>query len=168
MTDDAHGLGFGRGEPVDLQMGTLSKGAGSVGGYVCGRAEVIAFLENRARSLMFSTGLPPASVAAASAALLILKDDDGLRRKPLENARRFTTALGRGPAQSPIVPVILGEAGRALEASAALESRGYLAVAIRPPSVPPETARLRFAFSARHEPDDIDRAAAVLSELGYA
>jgi 8-amino-7-oxononanoate synthase len=168
MTDDAHGLGFGGDEPVDLQMGTLSKGVGSVGGYVCARAEVIAFLENRARSLMFSTGLPPASVAAAAAALRILKSDGSLRRKPLENARRFTSVLGREPAQSPIVPVILGDASRALEASGALEAHGYLVVAIRPPSVPPGTARLRFAFSAQHEPQDIERAAAVLKEHGYA
>jgi 8-amino-7-oxononanoate synthase len=168
MTDDAHGLGFGSGEPVDLQMGTLSKGAGSSGGYVCARAEVIAFLENRARSLMFSTGLPPASVAAAAAALRILKGDDALRGRPLENARRFTAALGRQRAQSPIVPVILGDARRALDASAVLEKHGYLAVAIRPPSVPQGTARLRFAFSAGHEPRHIEGAAAVLQEHGYA
>jgi 8-amino-7-oxononanoate synthase len=167
MTDDAHGLGFGPDEPVDLQMGTLSKGAGSSGGYVCARSEVIAFLENRARSLMFSTGLPPASVAAAAEALRILKSDEALRRKPVENARRFTAALGRERAQSPIVPVILGEPRRALEASAALEAHGYLAVAIRPPSVPPGTARLRFAFSAEHEPHDIERAAGILKECGY-
>jgi 8-amino-7-oxononanoate synthase len=168
MTDDAHGLGFGQAAPVDLQMGTLSKGAGSAGGYVCARAEVIAFLENRARTLMFSTGLPPAVVAAAAAALRILKQDEALRRKPLENARRFTRALGRAPAASPIVPVVVGDSRRGLEASAMLEAHGYLAVAIRPPSVPPGTARLRFAFAAAHESQAIEQAAALLKQHGYA
>ncbi len=168
MTDDAHGLGLGSAGPADVRMGTLSKAAGSCGGYVCARSEVIAFLENRARTLMFTTGLPPASVAAARAGLQILKDDEALRRKPLENARTFTKALGREPAASPIVPVIVGDASRALEASAALEAAGYLAVAIRPPSVPPGTARLRFAFSAGHEAHQIERAAGLLKTHGYA
>src|SRR5262249_22288172 len=120
-----------------------------------------------ARSLMFSTGLAPASVAAAAAALRIIRDRPELRARPLANARRFTAALGRPPAASPIVPVILGEPGRAMEASAMLEQNGLLVVAIRPPSVPTGTARLRFAFSATHEPDAIDRAAALLKEHQY-
>jgi 8-amino-7-oxononanoate synthase len=168
LTDDAHGLGICRAEEADLQMGTLSKAAGSYGGYVCGRAEVIAFLESKARSLLFATGLPPASVAAATAALTILKDDERLVRQPLENARRFTAALGREPAQSPIVPVIVGEPETALAASAMLEAHGFLVVPIRPPTVPPGTARLRFAFSAMHEADDVERAAALLREHGFA
>ncbi len=129
MTDDAHGLGICSAQEADLQMGTLSKAAGSYGGYVCARSEVIAFLENKARSLLFATGLPPASVAAAAAALAIMKEDPALVQKPLENARRFTAALGREPAQSPIVPVIVGEAEAALAASAMLEVHGYLVVA---------------------------------------
>lgn len=168
MTDDAHGLGICSADPADVQMGTLSKAAGSYGGYVCARSEVIALLENRARSLLFATGLPPASVAAATAALRIMRDDQGLVKKPLENARRFTAALGRQPAQSPIVPVILGQAGAALAASAMLEAHGYLVVAIRPPTVPQGTARLRFAFSALHEEHDVDRSAALLKEHGHA
>lgn len=168
MTDDAHGLGVCPPRPADVQMGTLSKAVGAAGGYVCGSSDLIAWLENRARSLMFATGLPPASVAAAAAALRIIRDDPALRARPVENARRFTAALGRPPAQSPIVPVVLGEPERALAASAMLERNGLLVVAIRPPSVPPGTARLRFAFSAAHEPDAIDRAAALLKEHRYA
>jgi 8-amino-7-oxononanoate synthase len=167
MTDDAHGLGVCPPRPADVQMGTLSKALGGVGGYVCGSAELIAWLENRARTLMFSTGLPPAAVAAAAAALRIIRDDPELRARPLENARRFTAKLGRPPAESPIVPVVLGEPERALAASAMLESQGLLVVAIRPPSVPPGTARLRFAFSAQHEAEPIDRAADLLREYGY-
>ena len=79
MTDDAHGLGICSSEAADVQMGTLSKSVGSCGGYVCGPAELIAWLANRSRSLLFSTGLPPASVAAAVAALRIIRDDEDLR-----------------------------------------------------------------------------------------
>jgi 8-amino-7-oxononanoate synthase len=168
LTDDAHGLGILPTQPVDLQMGTLSKALGGCGGYVCAASEVIAWLENRARTLMFTTGLPPATVAAAAAALRVLRDEPERRARPLENARLFTTALGRPDAESPIVPVVLGEPARALAASAMLERNGLLVVAIRPPSVPPGTARLRFAFSAMHEPEPIERAAALLKEHGYA
>jgi 8-amino-7-oxononanoate synthase len=168
MTDDAHGLGICSSEAADVQMGTLSKAVGSVGGYVCGSSELIEWLVNQARSLVFSTGLPPASTAAAVAALRIIRDDEELRMKPLENARLFTAALGRPPAVSPIVPVVVGEPERALAASAMLREHGILAVAIRPPTVPPDTARLRFAFSALHEPEPIERAAALLKAHGYA
>ncbi len=168
MTDDAHGLAITNADEADVQMGTLSKAAASYGGYVCAKAEVIALLENSARSLIFSTGLPPASVAAAATALAIMSEEPDLVQKPRENARRFTTAPGRPPAQSPIVPMIVGEAERALAASAMLERHGFLVVAIRPPSVPPGTARLRFAFSAWHEPDQIERVAALLKEHGFA
>jgi 8-amino-7-oxononanoate synthase len=198
LTDDAHGLGIcsahsahvasstdavdstdtaasadatysaGAADAVDVQVGTLSKAVGCYGGYVCAKADVISFLENRARSLIYSTGLPAVTIAAATAALRILRDDPILRAKPLENARRFTRALGREPAQSAIVPVVVGQSERALAASALLEANGLLAVAIRPPSVPPGTARLRFAFSAQHDTEPIERAAALLKEHGYA
>jgi 8-amino-7-oxononanoate synthase len=168
MTDDAHGLGFGSSVAADVQMGTLSKAVGSCGGYVCGAAELIDWLTNRSRTLLFSTGLPPASVAAAVAALRIIRDDEALRARAMENARRFTDALGRPEASSPIVPVIVGTPARALAASAMLQEHGLLAVAIRPPSVPAGTARLRFAFSALHEAGPIERAAALLKEHGYA
>jgi 8-amino-7-oxononanoate synthase len=167
ITDDAHGLGISESHGADIQMGTLSKAAGSYGGYVCARREVIAFLENRARSLIFSTGLPPASVAAAAAAVKIMMADPELARKPVENARLFTSALARPPAQSPIVPVIVGEPERALAASAMLESEGFLVVPIRPPTVPPGSARLRFAFSVHHDAESIDRVASLLKRHGY-
>jgi 8-amino-7-oxononanoate synthase len=167
MTDDAHGLGICSAHEADLQMGTLSKAAGSYGGYICARSEVIAYLENKARSLLFATGLPPASVAAAAAALEIIQNEPDLAQQPLANARRFTTALGRESAQSPIVPVIVGEPDKALAASAMLAAHRYLVVPIRPPSVPPGTARLRFAFSAMHEAHDIARVAELLNEHGY-
>jgi 8-amino-7-oxononanoate synthase len=168
LTDDAHGLGMIDPQPADLQMGTLSKAVGSYGGYVCASADVIAYLTNRARTLLFSTGLPPATVAAAIASLRIIRDNPELRARPLANAVEFTRILGRAPAQSAIVPVKIGAAERALAASGMLESHGYLVIAIRPPTVPPETARLRFAFTAMHQKADIQRVAALLIEHGYA
>ena len=175
MVDDAHGLGVvggGRGArfahatlpDIPLQMGTLSKAVGGYGGYLCASRAVIDLIENRARSFVYSTGLPPATVAAASAALDIVAGDPDLAAKPLRNARRFTRAAGVPDAQSAIVPVILGKAEHALAASRRLEEEGFLAVAIRPPTVPDGTARLRFAFTAGHADADIDRLAALMRE----
>ncbi|HEV2161443.1 MAG TPA: 8-amino-7-oxononanoate synthase [Stellaceae bacterium] len=175
MVDDAHGLGVvggGRGArfahaalpDIPLQMGTLSKAAGGYGGYLCASRPVIDLIANRARSFVYSTGLPPATVAAASAALDIIAGDPDLTAKPLRNARRFTRAAGLPEAQSAIVPVVLGTAERALAASRRLEDEGFLAVAIRPPTVPDGTARLRFAFTAGHADTDIDRVAALMRE----
>ena len=178
MTDDAHGLGVvgeGRGVAAlypnaapPLQMGTLSKAAGSYGGYLCASQAVIDLLRNRARTFVYSTGLPPASAAAASAALDIIVQEPARVAKVIANARRFTAALGLPSAQSAIVPLIVGEAEAALGAARALEAEGFLVVAIRPPTVPANTARLRFAFTAGHRAEDIDRLAACVRRLGLA
>lgn len=175
MVDDAHGLGVvggGRGArfahaelpEIPLQMGTLSKAVGGYGGYLCASRAVIDLIANRARSFVYSTGLPPATVAAASAALDIIADDRDLVARPLRNARRFTGAVGLPEPQSAIVPIVLGTAEGALTASRRLEDEGFLAVAIRPPTVPEGTARLRFAFTAGHEDADIDQLAALVRE----
>ncbi|HYL33153.1 MAG TPA: 8-amino-7-oxononanoate synthase [Stellaceae bacterium] len=175
MVDDAHGLGVvggGRGArfahtelpEIPLQMGTLSKAVGGYGGYLCASRAVIDLVTNRARSFVYSTGLPPATVAAASAALDIIASDADLVARPMRNARRFTRVAGLPEAQSAIVPVVLGTAERALAASRCLEDEGFLAVAIRPPTVPEGTARLRFAFTAGHEDADIDRLAGLVRE----
>ncbi|HET7334014.1 MAG TPA: aminotransferase class I/II-fold pyridoxal phosphate-dependent enzyme, partial [Rhizomicrobium sp.] len=175
MSDDAHGLGViggGRGSsftrdekaPVDLQMGTLSKALGSYGGYLCASQSVIDFIKTRARTLIYSTGLPPASVAAAIAALDVIEGDPEFAGLALAKARRFTRACSLADAQSPIVPILMGDAALALEAQAILEREGFLAVAIRPPTVPPGTARLRLAFCAGHSDEDIARLAALVRE----
>jgi 8-amino-7-oxononanoate synthase len=155
--DDAHGLGVvndGHGaatpEFVDVQMGTLSKAAGSLGGYICADRPVIDLLKTRARTLVYSTGLPPASCAGAIAALKIIETDRELVARPLARARQFTTLLNLAPAESAIVPVVLGDARAALRASEMLADAGFLVTAIRPPTVPDGTARLRFAFTAAH------------------
>lgn len=171
MTDDAHGIGVvngGRGaahgHAVPLQMGTLSKAVGSYGGYLCASHPVCELIRNRARSFIYTTGLPPAVVGASIAALDLIASDAALCAAPVAHARRFTDALGLAPAESPIVPLLLGTAERALAAQAVLEAEGFLVAAIRPPTVPEGTARLRFAFTAGHTPDDIDRLARLVRE----
>jgi 8-amino-7-oxononanoate synthase len=109
--------------------------------------------------LIYSTGLPPAIVAAAIAAIDLIERDPAMLAQPLAKARAFTGAAGLPQGQSAIVPVIVGEAAAALAASQLLEAEGYLAVAIRPPTVPEGTARLRLSFSAAHPDADIARLA---------
>ena len=158
MSDDAHGIGvLPRQDPalVPLQMGTLSKALGSYGGYLCASAPIVALLRSRARSFVYTTGLPPASVAAAIAALDIIEAEPDWARTPVERARLFTRLLNLAPAESPIVPVVIGEAVAALAASERLLEQGFLVTAIRPPTVPAGTARLRITFSAGHSEADV-------------
>src|SRR3984885_4005975 len=172
LVDDAHGLGVvghGRGSAfanggadVPLQMGTLSKAVGVYGGYLCASRAVVDLMRTRARPFIYSTGLPPPVVAAAIAALDLIERDRALTEEPLRKARLFTRALNLPEAQSAIVPVIVGEAEAALAASEMLESEGFLVVAIRPPTVPAATARLRFAFTALHPEAEIERLAGIV------
>jgi 8-amino-7-oxononanoate synthase len=166
LVDDAHGLGVVEpGARAPLEMGTLSKTLGSYGGYLCASRPVIDLLTSRARSLVYTTGLPPASAAAALAALDIVETEPERAARPLALARRFTARLGLPEAQSPVVPVLVGAAEAALALSEALEARGFLVVAIRPPTVAPGTARLRVAFSAAHSEAQVDALADALAEL---
>jgi len=168
MTDDAHGLGViseKHKSVPHIQMGTLSKAIGAYGGYVCASAVVINMLINKSRSLVYSTALPPSVLASALAALEIIEHDKDLCSKPLEYARYFTSLMGLSDAISPIVPVIIGDAKKALEISDKLEKEGFLVSAIRPPTVPKGTARLRFTFSAAHNREDIENVAVVLKGL---
>jgi 8-amino-7-oxononanoate synthase len=173
MSDDAHGLGVvggGRGSnfvegtraEVPLQMGTLSKALGSYGGYICASAVVVDLIRNRARTVIYSTGLPPAIVAAAIAALDVIEREPGYAALPLAKAKAFARRAGLPEPVSPIVPVLLGEAEAALKASRLLEDHGFLVVAIRPPTVPAGTARLRLTFTAQHPEDEVERLAEVM------
>ena len=176
MTDDAHGLGVigsGRGSAnaagqglVPLQMGTLSKAIGAYGGYLCASKPVIDLIMNRARTLIYSTALPPAMAAAALCALTIIEAEPGLCAKPLAKARLFSSYLGLLEAESPVVPLILGTPEAALAASSALAEEGFLVIPIRPPTVPQGTARLRFAFTALHPHEEIARLASAVQTLG--
>ncbi|HEX2801351.1 MAG TPA: 8-amino-7-oxononanoate synthase [Phenylobacterium sp.] len=167
LVDDAHGLGVVGGGAgagslfpdarVDLAMGTFSKALGGYGAYVCATGPVIDLIKTRARTVIYTTGLPPANVAAAIAALDVIAAEPQRIATPLALARRFTRALNLPEAQSAIVPIVIGAAETALEAAADLEAQGLLAVAIRPPTVPEGTARLRCAFSALHTEEQVDR-----------
>ena len=166
MVDEAHATGvlgsrgaglveaLGLGDRVELRMGTLGKALGAFGAYVACSRPVADFLVNRARSLVFSTSLPPALCAAASAALRRVREDASLRERLWRNIRFFADGLNRlGFAATPasaIFPVELGAAERALSAASFLRERGLLVKAIRPPTVPVGTSRLRFALSAAH------------------
>jgi len=175
MSDDAHGIGVlggGHGSgfvgnrqiQIPLQMGTLSKATGSYGGYLCASAPVIELMRNRARTLIYSTGLPPASVAAAIAALDMIEREPAYAALPVQKAKAFTRRAGLPEAQSPIVPVVIGDEETALAASRFLENEGYLVVAIRPPTVPAGTARLRLTFTAQHPDDEIGRLADIVRD----
>ena len=175
MSDDAHGLGVvggGRGSsfvgnsdiPVPLQMGTLSKAIGSYGGYLCASAPVIELMRNRARTLVYSTGLPPACVGAAIAALDLIEREPSYAAEPVRKAKAFTQRAGLPDAQSPIVPIVIGDEEIALGKSRLLEDEGFLAVAIRPPTVKPGTARLRLTFTAQHPDDQVERLADFVRE----
>jgi 8-amino-7-oxononanoate synthase len=170
MSDDAHGLGvvggtrgssFARGAKADvpLQMGTLSKALGAYGGYLCASAAVIDLIRNRARTVIYSTGLPPAVIAGAIAALDLIEREPDYAALPLAKAKAFARRAGLPEPESPIVPVLLGEAEAALAASRLLEQHGFLVVAIRPPTVPAGTARLRLTFTAQHPDAEIERLA---------
>jgi 8-amino-7-oxononanoate synthase len=170
LTDDAHGIGVvanGKGSSfigdekarVPLQMGTLSKAVGVYGGYLCASKPIIDFIKTRARSFIYTTGLPPAAAAACIASLDLIETDRELVEKPVAKARLFTRALNLPDPESCIVPVVLGDPDKALAASRALEEQGYLVTAIRPPTVPQGTARLRFTFTAEHTDEDVLRLA---------
>ncbi|MFP5308481.1 MAG: 8-amino-7-oxononanoate synthase [Actinomycetes bacterium] len=175
VVDDAHGTGVvgpdGRGtaaalgceERVHAVVGTLSKALASVGGFVAGSAALVDWLRNRARPVVFDTALPAPAVAAARAALRVARSEPERRTRVLHHAERLATALRTGGHQVPasaaaIVPVVVGENAPALAAMAALLRRDVLAVAIRPPSVAPGTARLRATVMATHTDADIDLA----------
>lgn len=176
MVDDAHGfgvLGGGRGSAwefdphpdIPLQMGTLSKAAGVYGAFLCASAPVIELMKNRARSLVYTTGLPPAVIASCIAAVDIIATDSDRVARSMDNARAFCAALGLPAPDSPIVPLVIGAEQAALDASAALEEAGFLVTPIRPPTVPAGTSRLRFTFTAEHSAAQVAALAAAVNGL---
>ena len=161
MLDDAHGLGvigdgtgsnslFKKKPDIDIYLGTLSKAVGSYGGFICGKKNLISFIINRCRSQIYTTGLPPSVLAASIKSLEIIKSNKRLIKKPLENAIFFSKLVGLETPVSPIVPIVLGDENKALNLSRYLNKYGYIVGAIRPPTVPKGTSRLRVAFNASH------------------
>ncbi len=158
MSDDAHGFGVVEpANPAPVQMGTLSKAVGAYGGYVAGPRALIELLVNRGRGLIYTTGLPPAALGASLAALEVMAAEPERRMRVLALAGRFAKMIDAPAPRSAIVPLIIGDAAAALEASQALAQEGFLVTAIRPPTVPEGTARLRFSFNADHRMQDVER-----------
>lgn len=155
VLDDAHAVlgpdtsGLDEIEGLEvLRVVTLSKALGSLGGAICGPRELVALVLNRARSFIFSTALGPADCAAALAALEVVTSDEGAHL--VERLRANVDRVAGTDHPSPIVPVLVGTEQDAVAASGALLERGLLVPAIRPPTVPPGTSRLRIALGAAH------------------
>ncbi len=182
LVDEAHATGvFGSGgaglvealgleQQVHVRIGTLSKALGSAGGFVAGRRSLVDWLVNRARPYVFSTAHPPAVAAAALAALDIVATEPQRRRRLLELAAELRQELSGqgwnvGRSTSQIVPVIVGPAERALELAAELRRQGFFVPAIRPPSVPEGTSRLRASLCSGHAEEDVARLASALRAL---
>ena len=176
--DDAHGTGVlgenGRGSAehwkiegqIDIVMGTLGKAFGVAGAYVTGSRVLIDYLLHRARAFVFTTAQPPALAAAASAALRIVQSEPELRARLRRNAARVRSALRvPGSSDGHIIPVVIGESEATVRVGAELRERGILVGAVRPPTVPMGTSRLRVTISAAHSDDDIDRLLTALTQV---
>ncbi len=180
MVDEAHSGGIygdqgagltqalGLSDDVDVQMGTFSKAYGCYGAYVCGSQALIEYLINRARSVIYTTGLPPMLVAVIRRAVHKVATEEWRRRRLCENATFFRAGLeaqgfNLGASETHIISMIVGANESTLEISDRLLSEGIAAVAIRPPTVPPNTARLRFSVTAAHRREDLERAVAVIA-----
>ena len=183
MVDDAHGFGAlgqtGRGSlelsgdqtlEIPIYMATLGKALGTFGAFIAGSAVLIDFLINRARTYIYTTALPPAVAAASRAALRVLQLEPWRRERLNDHINRFTSGaaqlgLNLMPSHSAIQPLILGTEDGTLAASALLLDAGFLVTAIRPPTVPVGTSRLRITLSAAHDTADIDRLLDALAAL---
>jgi 8-amino-7-oxononanoate synthase len=159
LVDDAHGLGLPDCDTshADILIGTMSKGLGGYGGFVAANQEIIEFLTSATRSFLFTTALPPSVLAAAETALDILAQEPERAEAALTNARQFSLALKLPEAESPVVPYIVGESHNTLKAAEILKHEKILTAAIRPPTVPPGTARIRFSFSSEHNDSQLER-----------
>ena len=155
------------GARVEVQMGTLSKGLGCSGGYICGSQNLVDWLINKARSLIYSTAPPPGNARAAAVAVHWMSSDAASERraKLWQNVELLKSELsGIATPQSPIVPVIVGSNTRAIQLSDALLLRRFLVPAIRYPTVARDSARLRITLSARHTPESIQNLSRAIRE----
>jgi len=182
MVDEAHGTGVfgenGRGvveyfnldNEVDVVMGTLSKAIGSLGGYVCGDDDLISYLRNKARPFMYTTALPPAVCAASIASINLIQEDPSLREALWNNVCCIKERLGllgidMISSQSQIIPLLIGDTQKAVDISKLLYERGVLIPAIRPPTVPANSSRLRMTVMSSHTQDDLERLFKVLKDV---
>ena len=182
MADEAHATGIfgangagvvarlGLGELVLVQMGTLGKALGGFGAYVAGSGALRDLLINRCRSFIFTTSLPPAVMAMAVAAIDLVEGEPERRDRLWSNCRRMKKALEQlgfslGPSESPILPLIVGDAAKCMELSERLLQQGVFAQGIRPPTVPEGTSRLRITMMADHTREQIERVINIFKEL---
>jgi glycine C-acetyltransferase len=187
MVDDAHSSGVlgrnGRGTVdhlgchgrVHIQVGTLSKAIGAMGGYVCGSRELIDFLYHRARPFLFSTGHPPSVVATCQAAFTLLDSTDGekLLKKLWTNTKFFQRRLKKlgfstGATETPITPIHVGEGAKTFEFSRRLYDSGVYIPAVGFPTVPEGKARLRAMVTATHKRAELERACEIIGHVGHA
>ncbi|WP_412674781.1 8-amino-7-oxononanoate synthase [Aneurinibacillus thermoaerophilus] len=185
MVDDAHATGvlgetgagtaeyFGVSDRIQLLMGTLSKSVGAEGGYVAASRTVVDYLRNHARSFIFQTSLSPGVVASALEGIRIIREESERRRRLLKNARLLRdglTKLGFTLVEgiTPIVAVMIGEAEKAVRFSARLEEEGVFAPAIRPPTVPQGSSRIRVTLMATHTQSEIDQVLTCFEKVGKA
>jgi glycine C-acetyltransferase len=183
MVDDAHGEGvlgrggrgvvdhFGLHERVDIEMGTLSKAFGVVGGYIAGRKKIVEWLRQRGRPFIFSSAVTPADTAACIAAVDLLESSTELVDKLWDNTRYFKEGMKSlgfdiGKSETPITPVMLGEAPLAQEFSRRLFKEGVFAMAIGYPTVPRGLARIRVMNSASHSLEDLDKGLSIFEKVG--
>jgi glycine C-acetyltransferase len=183
MTDDAHGEGvLGRGgrgivdhfdvhSRVDIEVGTLSKAFGVMGGYVAGKKEVVQWLHQQGRPFLFSSASTPADVAACIAAVDLLEESTELVDKLWENTRFFKSEMKKlgfdtGHSETPITPIMLGEAPLAFGFSKKLLEEGLFAMALGFPTVPMGKARIRVMLSAMHSKDDLNQALGIFKKVG--
>jgi glycine C-acetyltransferase len=188
MVDDAHASGVlgrnGRGTVdhfkmhgrVDIQVGTLSKAIGALGGYVCGTRDLIDFLYHRARPFLFSTSHPPSVAATCIAAFDVLENEPERMEKLWENTRFWKKELGllgfdiggraTPPSETPITPIIIGDGRLATDFSRELFKEGVLGTGIAFPTVPEGKARIRTIMTATHTKDELQQALEVLGRVG--
>jgi 8-amino-7-oxononanoate synthase len=181
VLDDAHGIGvlgdaghgtlehFGIRSPRIVYMATLGKALGGYGALVGGEPELVEWLKQRARTYIYTTALPPMAAAVAVRAMDLVESDRSLVANLKARIAQFRAACAKlgiaaRPSQSAIHPIVVGAPERAVEASRELATRGFLVPAIRPPSVPPGTSRLRVSLSAAHSSDDVENLAGALVE----
>ena len=173
MVDEAHAFGLlgdgrglaaelGLGKQIDVQMGTLSKAAGCFGAYACGSKILRDYLINKSRSFIYTTAMPPAWAEAARAALQIIREGHELRQKVMDNAQYLraqlkTMGLNTMNSTTPIIPILVNDPLKALSLSKCLWQQGILVQAIRPPTVPLGTSRLRLTVTATHTQEDLDQ-----------
>jgi 8-amino-7-oxononanoate synthase len=182
MIDEAHATGvlgekgsgaseyFNVQKKIDICMGTLSKAIGSVGGYVAGSKTLIDFLKNRARSFIFDTSLPTSALSASMKSISLIKKSNGPRNKLISNMNLLHKFLEKNDfnfiySGTPIIPIIIGDEEKTLKVSKLLKENGIYIPAVRPPSVPKGSSRIRITLMSNHSNKHLDKLKKVLKKI---